>query len=87
MRIFVILFLLSLSFLSLGQITSAQQKALNSYVDYANQSAEEVTGTVKSIIAYYPTIRQKRSWGTPRFTCPVQLDEYYWNTATTQTKA
>jgi Ca-activated chloride channel homolog len=87
MRIFVSLCLLSLSFTSFSQLTSIQQKALNSYVDYANQSAEEVTATVKSIIAYYPTIHRQKSWGTPRFTCPVQPDEYFWNNATSQTKS
>src|SRR5688572_12503795 len=87
MRRFILLFALLVTFPSFCQITPLQQKALNSYVDYANQSAEEVSATVKSIIAYYPTIHQKSSWGTPRFTCPVQLDEYYWNTAAGQTKS
>ena len=87
MRIFVSLILLTLSLTCFCQPTATQQKALNSYVDYANQSAEEVTATVKSIIAYYPTIHQKKSWGTPRYTCPVQLDDYYWNNAINQTKS
>src|SRR5688500_16161052 len=84
MRRFILLFALLVTFPSFCQITPLQQKALNSYVDYANQSAEEVSATVKSIIAYYPTIHQKKSWGAPRFTCPVQLDDYYWNNATNQ---
>ncbi|HMG90819.1 MAG TPA: VWA domain-containing protein [Chryseolinea sp.] len=67
-------------------ITSAQQKALNSFVDYANQSADETAAVVQSIIDYYPRIHQKSSWGVPRFTCPVQLEDYYYNTALAQTK-
>lgn len=62
-------------------ITATQQKALNAHVDYANQSADEMTAVVKSIIDYYPSLKQKRSWGAPRYTCPVQLDEYYLKTA------
>jgi len=68
-------------------ITSAQQKALNSYVLYANQSAEEVATVVKSIIEYYPTIHQKNSWRAPRYVCPVQLDEYYFTNVATLSKA
>ncbi|RAV99845.1 VWA domain-containing protein [Pseudochryseolinea flava] len=62
-------------------ITPLQQKALNAHVDYANQSADEMTAVVKSIIDYYPSLKQKRSWGPPRYTCPVQLEEYYAKTA------
>ena len=62
-------------------ISPAQQKAMNNYADYANQSADEVTQVVKGIISYYPTIHQKRAYGTPRFTCPVQLEDYYLNLA------
>jgi hypothetical protein len=47
-------------------ITSAQLKALNSFVDYANQSADEAAAVVQSIIDYYPKIHQKSSWGVPR---------------------
>src|SRR5688572_20435339 len=82
-----LLFLLFVSTSSLAQmITSAQQKALNSFVDYANQSADETAAVVQSIIDYYPKIHQKSSWGVPRFVCPVQLDDYYFNTALAQTK-
>jgi Ca-activated chloride channel homolog len=81
MRISLLFLFLHISGISIGQITSAQQKALNSYVDYANQSAEEVSAVVKSIITYYPTIHQKSSWGPPRYVCPVQLEDYYLNTA------
>ncbi|HEY9048685.1 MAG TPA: VWA domain-containing protein [Ohtaekwangia sp.] len=62
-------------------ITAAQQKALNAYVDYANQSASEVNRVVQSIVAYYPSLQQQRSWGAPRYTCPVQLDDYYYTIA------
>ena len=84
-RPLLLLFFVSTS--SLAQmITSAQQKALNSFVDYANQSADETAAVVQSIIDYYPRIHQKSSWGAPRYTCPVQLDDYYYNTALAQTK-
>ena len=73
MRTFLILCLLSVPFTSFCQITPIQQKALNSFVDYANQSAEEVTATVKSIITYYPTIHQKKSWGTPAIYLPCTV--------------
>ena len=86
MRLFIPLFLLHISTASVCQITSAQQKALNSYVEYANQSSEEVAAVVKSIIAYYPTIQQKKSWGAPRYACPVQLEDYYFNTASSLSK-
>lgn len=67
-------------------VTPAQQKAMNSIVAYANQSAEEVTAVFSSIKDYYPKIHQKNNWGPPRYTCPVQLDEYYYNTMLGQTK-
>jgi Ca-activated chloride channel family protein len=74
--------LILLPFLSVAQpITAVQQKALNAYADYANQSADEVASVVKSIIDYYPSIHQKSAWGAPRYTCPVQLDDYYYNNA------
>lgn len=67
-------------------ITPTQQKAMNSVVAYANQSAEEVTLLFSSIKDYYPRIHQKNSWGQPRYTCPVQTDEYYYNTMLGQAK-
>lgn len=77
-----IYFFILLPFLSAAQpITAVQQKALNAYVDYANQSADEVTNVVKSIIEYYPSIHRKSSWGAPRYTCPIQLDDYYFTNA------
>jgi Ca-activated chloride channel homolog len=62
---------------SIAQITSAQQKALNAYVTYANQSAEEITQIVSSVIEYYPKIERKNST-PPRYVCPFQLDGYYF---------
>lgn len=70
---------------SLAQ-TPAQQKALNSYADFANQSADEMAAVVMSIIQYYPTINLKSSRGVPRYTCPVQLEEYYHKTALVESK-
>jgi Ca-activated chloride channel homolog len=80
--------LILLPFFSVAQpISAVQQKALNAYVDYANRSSDEVTTVVKSIIEYYPSLHQKRSWGAPRYTCPVQLDDYYFNNALEQNKS
>ena len=67
---------------ALGQvITQAQQKALNAYVDYANQSAEEVTAVVKSIMNYYPEVHREKRFSAPRYVCPIQLEDYYLKTA------
>ena len=65
-----------------SQITNAQQSALNSYVDYANQSAKEISLVVENLRSYYESVNQKRSWGGPRFSCPVQPDVYYFGNAT-----
>jgi len=79
MRFLYLLFLCPV--LSLAQpITATQQKALNAYVDYANQSATEVKQVVQSVLAYYPGLQQQRSWGAPQYTCPVQQEEYYYTT-------
>ncbi|MGC3943904.1 MAG: VWA domain-containing protein [Chryseolinea sp.] len=66
--------------------TAAQQKALNNYVDFANQSADEVAAVVMSVIQYYPTISQKGSWGAPRYSCPVQPEEFYLKTALAESR-
>ena len=87
MRLLILIFLVVISIESISQITAVQQKAFNSYVDYANQSSDEVNAVMQRIIEYYPTIHQKKSWGEPRFVCPVQLDEYYFKAATDQNKA
>ena len=79
MRLTILLFLITN--ISLAQITSAQQKALNSYVDYANQSAREVTTMVLALKSYYASVSTQKSWTTLRFTCPVQPDTYYYNHA------
>ncbi|HTF18388.1 MAG TPA: VWA domain-containing protein [Chryseolinea sp.] len=67
--------------------TAAQQKALNNYADFANQSADEVASVVMSVIQYYPSIYQKTSRGVPRYTCPVQPEEYYLKTALAESRA
>lgn len=64
-----------------GQITAAQSKALNQYADYANQSADEVNKIARSVITYYQSTFEQRSWSPAKFVCPVQPDEYYYNTA------
>lgn len=68
-------------------ITPAQQKALNSYVEYANHSAGEVTRVVQSLIGYYPSLAKPTGWSAPRYTCPVQLEDYYLKNALTLSAA
>lgn len=82
MRLLILILLFPAALYS-QNINTAQQKALNSYVEYANQSADEVSAIVKSLMDYYPSMHQKSSWGPPRYTCPVQLEQYYLNTALT----
>ncbi|HEY3405959.1 MAG TPA: VWA domain-containing protein [Ohtaekwangia sp.] len=86
---FITLFLVLLSVSGFAQtITSAQQKALNSYVDYANQSGSEVSLVVSSLMTYYPKIHRKEKgyYGPPRYVCPVQLEEYYLKEVGTASK-
>lgn len=81
-RIFFLLILIP--FAMEAQITAAQQKALNSYVEYANKSGEEETTVFGRIKAYYKDLQQYRTSTykrTFRFTCPLQLDEYYYGIA------
>ncbi len=74
------------SLLLITGIASAQGiKTLNSYVEYANQSADEVDAMFKSIVNYYPRLFTKNSWNQARYVCPVQLDEYYYNKASQST--
>lgn len=71
-------------------ITAPQQKAINNYVDHANQSAEEMESVVKSLIEYYPKLPRLRegkfTYGG-RYTCPVQLSTYYFDKALAESKA
>jgi Ca-activated chloride channel family protein len=56
-------------------------KTLNAYVDYANQSADEMTAVFSSVSNYYPKLFEKSSWNQPRYVCPIQIEEYYYNKA------
>jgi Ca-activated chloride channel homolog len=56
-------------------------KTLNAYADYANQSAGELNSIFETIADYYPTLFTKGGWDQPRYVCPVQPDEYYYNKA------
>src|SRR5688500_9952083 len=85
MRLLLICTLAAFPITVLAQTAPVQIKALNSYVDYANQSAEEMTSVVSSIIQYYPTLGRK-NW-IPRYTCPIQADAYYFNEAVKLNKA
>jgi hypothetical protein len=82
MRILLFILFLAVTSATSAQTTSGKQKALNAYIEYANQSADEVSSVVKSIIDYYPQIERKNS--TPRYVCPFQLDDYYATTALSQ---
>ena len=85
MRSVTILFFISTSAFA-QQITQAQHKAINNYVAYSNQSAQEVSVVVNSIIGYYPTLHRK-SYTNPRYVCPVQMEEYYFNTSIQESKS
>ncbi|MEO7988223.1 MAG: VWA domain-containing protein [Chryseolinea sp.] len=67
-------------------ITSTQQKALNGYVAYANQSTQEVNAVVRSIMDYYPDLHRK-GYSNPRYVCPVQMEDYYFNNALQESKS
>lgn len=67
-----------------AQITAAQQKALNSYIEYANKSGEEEVRIFSGIKSYYEDLQQYRASKykrTLRYTCPVQLEDYYYDIA------
>jgi Mg-chelatase subunit ChlD len=71
--------LLALPIIVTAQINQVTQKTLNNYIEYANQSAEEVERVVATLAEYYPTLHQKSNWGSPRFNCPVQPETYYYD--------
>jgi Mg-chelatase subunit ChlD len=67
-----------------AQISAPRQKALNSYIEYANKSGEEETAVFGRINSYYEALLQYRTTGYRqplKFTCPVQLEDYHYNTA------
>lgn len=81
-RILLLLIFIPLSMEA--QITAAQQKALNSYVEYANKSGEEEASVFGRVKTYYEDLLQYRTSKykrTIRFTCPVQLEDYYYDIA------
>jgi Ca-activated chloride channel homolog len=67
--------------LTFSQMTNVQQTALNGYVDYANQSAKEISIVVENLKSYYESTGDKKSWAPARFSCPVQPDVYYYENA------
>ncbi len=48
----------------------------------------EVAAVVRSIINYYPDLSlvQKDSWRSPRYVCPVQPEDFYFNKALADSK-
>ena len=86
-RYLYVMFLTVLFLPTLGQmITPTQQKALNNYVDYANQSSDEMSSIARSLIEYYPRLLQLQKGKTvyaARYACPVQLETYYFEKAMT----
>ena len=89
MRLLLLIILLWSTHGVCQSISSAQQKALNNYVLYADYSVEEMSSIVVSIMKYYPTIHEERknSSPQPRYSCPVQLEEYYYKTALTESSS
>ncbi len=82
-RIFFLLLFVPL-IMEAQSITAVQQKALNSYVEYANRSGEEETAVFTRIKDYYDDLQRYRTSKykqTIRFSCPIQLEDYYYNAA------
>jgi Ca-activated chloride channel homolog len=79
MRLFLCLIILSQT--ALAQISKTQQQALNSHVDYANQSAKEVALVTESLKRYYESLSHGKTWSTQRYSCPVQPEDYYYKNA------
>ncbi|NJM26370.1 MAG: YiiG family protein [Bacteroidia bacterium] len=90
MRNLVYLLALLVSDAMAQTISSAQQKALNNYIDYANQSAQEVEAVVNGIRQYYPHVLRaaegKRDYYT-RYACTTQQEAYYLKTSHDESKA
>lgn len=88
MRYIPLLILLSVNGVA-QTISSSQQKALNNYMIFADNSVEEMSAIVKSVTEYYPSIQQlqknKNSF-VRKYSCPVQLEEYYYKTAVAESK-
>ncbi len=79
----VFLLLLLIPLMAKGQITIAQQKALNSYVEYLNKSGEETRASFVLIRDYYENLERYRTakYKQPvRFEYTFQLEDYYYNT-------
>ena len=65
-------------------VTAARQKALSSYVEYANKSGEEETMVFSRIKSYHHDLlryRASKYKQAIRFTCPVQPEDYYYTSA------
>lgn len=80
----LLLLLLLIPGIASAQLTTVQQKALNNYVAYANKSGEEEAAVFDRVKSYYEAMLQYRTakYKQPiRFTCPVQLEDYFYNTA------
>jgi Ca-activated chloride channel homolog len=81
----VSLLLICFSLSGFGQvITSSQQKALNNYIDYANQATEETNRVVSGIMEFYPSLQyMKKDNGrfSPPYSCPIQLENFYLHNA------
>jgi Ca-activated chloride channel homolog len=83
---FLLFNLIILPLLTRAQNTAVQQKALKSITDYANNSAEEVTAVVQSIISYYPRMDSRSSF-VVNYVSPVQLENYYYDQALKESPA
>src|SRR5690606_14987633 len=71
-------------------ISPARQQALNNYIEYLNNAEEDVGRVTVSIMKYYPDLIQQKAGKyrmTPRYACPVQQEDYYFNKALNESKA
>jgi len=85
--LFIVVVLICFSFRLCAQVPTASQ-AFGSYVEYANRSGNDVGGVVRSVINYYPDLDnvQKDSWRSPRYVCPIQPEDFYFNKALADSK-
>ncbi len=79
----VMVLFFSTAIVAAQNISQSQQGALNSCVEYANQSAQEYISVFTRIVSYYPDIaRAQKGKGFVRpFTCGDALDDYFYKQA------
>lgn len=85
MRIIVALIFIAFATKTVAQVSSTNQKSLNTYTTYANRSGEEVTDVVETMFKHYEILTGKYP-DRARYTCPFQMDEYFLNSVNSLSK-